>query len=301
MSNIQQNDEGSLNFRVFKELVEFEKELATARKRTRDADFLDRKLVISDSTEFERHFESLSETIARLLPYHTFYTDEIRLNLIDEGEEKIQERKKRIKKIQDSIMEISLNNSSLVFNASKYGIIRLLYSSFAMELERNKKELSQQALELSWKYPINVINNNNNSNNNGCINYINNKQYINNNNVALNNCKPKQFGHINDHNYTTGNNTHQISNYAPKYHVDSFSQSYSSLKDNLKTECEINNNYNYPHIPNNTLTNYQKQTVQSSLSMNNSIHVQQNQHKQLSHISNPSLLPQSLDNELPKT
>ncbi|KAF7458459.1 synaptobrevin, adjacent duplicated protein [Cryptosporidium felis] len=140
---------------VYNDLLEFEKRLAAARKRTRSADYLDRKLVISDSTEFERHFENLSEAIARLLPYHTFYVDEIKSNRIHEEEEKILERKDRIKNIEESIMSVSMNSPSFTFNACKYGLIRAIHSYTSMDLDRHKKELSQlQALELAWKYPI---------------------------------------------------------------------------------------------------------------------------------------------------
>ncbi|OII72914.1 uncharacterized protein cubi_02145 [Cryptosporidium ubiquitum] len=140
---------------VYKELEEFEKKLAAARKRTRDADYLDRKLVISDSTEFERHFDNLSEAIARLLPYHTFYVDEIKSNRVLEDSNKILERKRRIKNIEDSIMSISTNSPSFIFNACRYGFVRFIHSSMLMELERNKKELAQlQALELTWRYPM---------------------------------------------------------------------------------------------------------------------------------------------------
>ncbi|KAK6589602.1 synaptobrevin synaptobrevin [Cryptosporidium xiaoi] len=311
MSNIQQNNEDDVNFKIFKELVDFEKELSKTRKRTRDADFLDRKLVISDSTEFERHFESLSEAIARLLPYHTFYTDEIKFNLINEDEAKIQERKKRIKKVQDSIMEIGLSNSSLIFNASKYGFVRLLYSSFALELEKNKRELSQkQALELNWKYPIDVVNNSNS--NNGNVNYINNKQYINNNNITLNTYKSKQFEHINSHNnsYTDNinNNMHQtkVPNFAPKYYIDPFPSSFSSSSypsssnNNLKAEHEIIKDYNHPNVSNSSQHNFQKQVIQPNLPINDSTHFQQRQQNQLNHVSNSSLPMLSLNNDLPK-
>ncbi|KAJ1605452.1 synaptobrevin'synaptobrevin [Cryptosporidium canis] len=140
---------------IYRELEEFERCLATARKRTRDADYLDRKLVISDSTEFERHFDNLSEAIARLLPYHTFYVDEIKSNRVHEDQSQISERMRRIKSIEESIMSISTGNPSLIFNACKYGFVRVTHSSILMELERNKKELAQlQALELAWKYPM---------------------------------------------------------------------------------------------------------------------------------------------------
>lgn len=141
--------------KIYGELEEFEKNLAAARKRTRDADYLDRKLVISDSTEFERHFDNLSEAIARLLPYHTFYVDEIKPNRVQEDPGQTLERRKRIKNIEDSIMSISTSCPSFIFNACKYGFIRLVHSSILMDLERNKKELAQlQALELAWKYPM---------------------------------------------------------------------------------------------------------------------------------------------------
>ncbi|KAH8583065.1 synaptobrevin synaptobrevin [Cryptosporidium sp. chipmunk genotype I] len=148
-------DQEAQQCNVYKELEEFEKKLAAARKRTRDADYLDRKLVISDSTEFERHFDNLSEAIARLLPYHTFYVDEIKSNRVLEEPSKILERKKRIKSIEDSILSVSTSSPSFIFNACKYGFVRVIHSSMLMDLERNKKELAQlQALELTWKYPM---------------------------------------------------------------------------------------------------------------------------------------------------
>ncbi|OLQ19154.1 hypothetical protein ChUKH1_03620 [Cryptosporidium hominis] len=155
--SVQSNelDQEAQQYNVYKDLEEFEKKLATARKRTRDADYLDRKLVISDSTEFERHFDNLSEAIARLLPYHTFYVDEIKSNRVPEDPDKISERNKRIKNLEDSILNISTSCPSFIFNTCKYGFVRVIHSSISMDLERNKKELAQlQALELTWKYPI---------------------------------------------------------------------------------------------------------------------------------------------------
>ncbi|OII76803.1 hypothetical protein cand_024800 [Cryptosporidium andersoni] len=141
--------------KIFDTLEEFECFVATSRKRIRDADYLDRKLVISDSTEFEKHFENLSEAIARLLPYHTFYVEELKPQKIVEEDLVKCHRKKRIKQIKQEILQKNLQNSSSIFNATKYGLIRVIHSSIVMELERHKKELSQlQALELAWKYPI---------------------------------------------------------------------------------------------------------------------------------------------------
>ncbi|GAW80757.1 hypothetical protein, conserved [Plasmodium gonderi] len=128
------NDRDILEKTPFFKLVNFEKKLATERKRVLNYYNEDRKQIYSSSINKDKQFSHIffnnekyydaKEILAYLLPYHTFYLDNICVDSYDDDQEYPENFQNDVKEIEKGISQIkdsfrSYTNPSVVWSFNK--------------------------------------------------------------------------------------------------------------------------------------------------------------------------------------
>ncbi|KJP89731.1 hypothetical protein AK88_00691 [Plasmodium fragile] len=128
------NDRDMLEKTAFVKLVNFEKKLATERKRVLNYYHEDRKQIYSSTTNKDKQFSHIffnnekyydaKEILAYLLPYHTFYLDDICIDSSDDDEEFCENLEKDVREIDAGISQVkdsfrAYTNPSMLWSFNK--------------------------------------------------------------------------------------------------------------------------------------------------------------------------------------
>ncbi|KMZ99875.1 hypothetical protein PVNG_05905 [Plasmodium vivax North Korean] len=128
------NDRDMLAKTPFFKLVNFEKKLATERKRVLNYYHEDRKQIYSSTINKDKQFSHIffnnekyydaKEILAYLLPYHTFYLDDICIDSSDEDEEFCESLENDVREIDAGISQIkdsfrAYTNPSMLWSFNK--------------------------------------------------------------------------------------------------------------------------------------------------------------------------------------
>ncbi|SOV10753.1 conserved Plasmodium protein, unknown function [Plasmodium gaboni] len=150
------NDRNIIEKTPYYKLINFEKKLATERKRVLNYYDQDKKQIYSNTIGKDKQFSHIyfnnekyydtKEILAYLLPYHTYYLDEVRIasyeedeNLSKQLDEEIKNIEQRIYKIKDSFY--NLTNPSIAWSFNK--IVHRTTSQF-----NDKKSNTKEVVDL---------------------------------------------------------------------------------------------------------------------------------------------------------
>ncbi|SOV73868.1 conserved Plasmodium protein, unknown function [Plasmodium sp. gorilla clade G3] len=150
------NDRNIIEKTPYYKLINFEKKLATERKRVLNYYNQDKKQIYSNTIGKDKQFSHIyfnnekyydtKEILAYLLPYHTYYLDEVRIASYDEDENLSIQLDEEIKNIEEHIYNIkdsfyNLTNPSIAWSFNK--IINRTTSQF-----NEKKSKTKEVMDL---------------------------------------------------------------------------------------------------------------------------------------------------------
>ncbi|ANQ07714.1 Uncharacterized protein PCOAH_00019910 [Plasmodium coatneyi] len=128
------NDRDMLEKTAFSKLVNFEKKLATERKRVLNYYHEDRKQIYSSTINKDKQFSHIffnnekyydaKEILAYLLPYHTFYLDDICIDSSDDDEKFCENLQNDVREIDEGISQVkdsfrAYTNPSMLWSFNK--------------------------------------------------------------------------------------------------------------------------------------------------------------------------------------
>jgi len=135
---------------ALRSIVDFERNMATRRRRLYEAALADRrKVVAASSTEFEAPFSSKEDCVSRLLPFHACYSRENTIDNVFNEDAATSGRRKR--SISEAGLYIaSLRQRDIVNNElnmpAEVSLLGKLVSTQSAENDRLRREIYQRSI-----------------------------------------------------------------------------------------------------------------------------------------------------------
>jgi len=135
---------------AFRSIVDFERNMASRRRRLYEADLADRRKIIAASpSEFEAPFSSLEDCVARLLPFHSYYSpDDTIDNRFSEDTSAKLRRKRCISEAGKFVT--TLRQKAIVSGepdlSAEVSILGKLVATVSAENDRLRREIHQRSI-----------------------------------------------------------------------------------------------------------------------------------------------------------